>query len=123
MTMNNCRLKFADRAGPATIQCFIDGGNLVAIDSVGDPLNPVEPSTFTQVVRELDVSAALIQSNEILEVEKILKNRTETNPTTGVMTVYDDDDVTPLLTGNVFEDVAATQPYRGQGADRRDKLS
>ena len=52
----------------------------------------------------------------------ILRNRTITDPTTGTMIVYADDGVTPLLIADIFEDVDGTQPYRGQGADRRERL-
>lgn len=53
---------------------------------------------------------------------KILQNKTITNPTTGQMVVFDDDGVTPLLVANIFEDVDETQPYRGQGAEVRERL-
>ena len=56
-------------------------------------------------------------------IHKLAKNRMITNPTTGVMTVYDDDDSTVLYQGNLWEDAGATQAYRGQGAERRDRLT
>lgn len=52
----------------------------------------------------------------------ILQNKTVTDPTTGIMTVYAEDGITPILTANLYENVAATQAYRGQGADRRERL-
>jgi len=52
----------------------------------------------------------------------ILRNKTVTNPNTGVMTIYADDGVTPLLTAQLHEDVAQTQTYRGQGAEVRGRL-
>lgn len=56
-------------------------------------------------------------------ITKILRNRTETNPATGIMTVYDDDGTTPLLTANLYEDVAAATPYDGTaGSNRRNRL-
>jgi hypothetical protein len=67
--------------------------------------------------------------NELVEgdifqiISKIMKNRIETNPVTGVMTVFDDDDVTVLLTGNIYEDVLAAQIYRGRGIERRNRLT
>lgn len=42
-----------------TEQGNITGGNLVAVDDVGDPLNPVFPTAFTQVTRELSVSPSI----------------------------------------------------------------
>ena len=53
---------------------------------------------------------------------KLARNKTVTDPSTGTITVYDDDGVTPLLTAALHEDVAGSQPYRGQGADRRERL-
>jgi hypothetical protein len=56
-------------------------------------------------------------------LRKLMQNRMETNPTTGVLTIYDDDDSTPFLTGNIYEDVLASQLYRGRGIERRDRLT
>ena len=53
---------------------------------------------------------------------KILRNKTVTNPTTGEMIVFDDDGVTPLLSAALFENTDETQPYRGQGAEVRERL-
>jgi hypothetical protein len=55
-------------------------------------------------------------------IEKILRNKTVTDPTTGIMTIYDDNDVTVLFQTTVYENVAGSQTYRGQGADRKDRL-
>lgn len=55
---------------------------------------------------------------------KILKNRTETDPVTGIMTVYDDDGTTPLYTANLYTDVAGATPYAGTaGVNRRNALA
>jgi hypothetical protein len=53
---------------------------------------------------------------------KILQNKTITNPNTGQIIVFDDDGITPLLTANLFEDADGLQAYRGQGAERRERL-
>jgi len=53
----------------------------------------------------------------------ILRNRTVTDPTTGSMTVYADDDTTPLLSADLWQDAAGTVPYSGSGAERRDRLT
>lgn len=69
--------------------------------------------------------AAPIRSTGV-EVEMLLKlarNKTITDSGSGVMTVYDDDGVTPLFTAKLYEDVSGTQAYRGQGADRRERLT
>lgn len=53
----------------------------------------------------------------------ILRNKTVTDPTTGVMTVFADDGTTPLLTAQLYENAAGTQTYRGQGAEYRGRLA
>jgi hypothetical protein len=50
------------------------------------------------------------------------RNKTITDPTTGTMTVYADDGTTVLFTAPLWEDVAGTQGYQGQGAERRDRF-
>jgi hypothetical protein len=64
-----------------------------------------------------------IQLAEIDNVRKLMQNKMETNPITGILTVYDDDDITPLYSGNIYEDVLATQLYRGAGIERRNRLT
>ena len=70
----------------------------------------------------VDISG-FIEADDVRTTRKIVQNRTHTDPGTGIMTVFDDDNVSVYLQGDLFEDVAATQPYRGQGADRRDRLT
>ena len=55
-------------------------------------------------------------------VEAILRNRQVTDPSTGTVTVYDDDNATDLLMADLFADAAGTTPYDGSGAERRDRL-
>lgn len=57
----------------------------------------------------------------LTEVRKILKNKQITDPNTGVMTIFDDDD-TALLVANLFQDAAGTIPYAGAGAERRERF-
>lgn len=52
----------------------------------------------------------------------ILRNKSVTDPASGVMTIYADDGATPLLTAQLYENAGGTQPYRGQGAERRERL-
>ena len=61
------------------------------------------------------------QDARLVLVEQVLRNKFVTDPNTGVATLYDDVGV-PLLTAALSEDAAATQPYRGQGAERRERL-
>lgn len=56
-------------------------------------------------------------------LRKVLLNKQITSPTAGKLTIYDDDDTTVLLQADLFEDEGAAQRYRGQGADRRERLT
>lgn len=55
---------------------------------------------------------------------KLLRNKRITDPSTGIQTIYDDDGVTPLVAGPVWEDAAGTTPYSAtsEGVDRQDAI-
>jgi len=63
-------------------------------------------------------------ADQCADLQKVLKNRTDTDPETGIETVYDDDDETPLYVAPLYEDVAGTVPYSdtSTGINRRDRL-
>lgn len=54
---------------------------------------------------------------------KLLRNKTISDPATGILTVYDDDGVTPLLTAQLYKDAAGTENYSGTGVERRERLA
>lgn len=56
-------------------------------------------------------------------LRKLQMNKMITDDTTGILTVYDDDDITPLYSGNIYEDILAGQLYRGAGIERRERLT
>ena len=47
------------------VQCDVTGGNLVAVDAVGDPLAPVLPTAGTQVTKTASSSATLQELQDI----------------------------------------------------------
>jgi hypothetical protein len=67
--------------------------------------------------------ADVITAVEVETMRSIALNKTVTNPSTGIMTVYDEDDVTPLLEAQLHEDAAESQTYRGRGAEVRGRLA
>lgn len=89
----------------------LDGSTVIAPGSGSIQMDPGKAYTAS------DIGAAVTRT------EKWLRNKRVTNPSTGTQTVYDDDDVTVLGSGALYEDVAGTQAYRGQGADRADRLA
>lgn len=97
----------------------LDAAVSTRLATAGYTAPPTAAANATQVRSELTTELA-----QITLAKKILKNRTQTNPSTGIMTVYDDDGTTPLLTANIYEDVAGTVPYDGSsGVNRRNALS
>ncbi|KKN45879.1 hypothetical protein LCGC14_0678740 [marine sediment metagenome] len=54
-------------------------------------------------------------------MEQILRNKIVTDPVTGIMTLYDDAGGV-LLTAQLYEETGTGQAYRGQGAERRERL-
>lgn len=65
ITLRNAQLAFEARPGPTYTQCNVSGGNLVAIDDVGAPLNPISPTAFTQIVLANSSSATLSEQSAI----------------------------------------------------------
>ena len=109
---------------------FEDGQYGVA--PFGANANVLDVKVANQVSYQSQNSAGLLvtdtsglTASESAELELILKlfrNRRETDPITGQHRVFDDDDTTILVEGDLFEDVAGTTPYQGNGADRTDRL-
>jgi hypothetical protein len=60
---------------------------------------------------------------DVATAVKIVKNKSILDPDTGILTIYDDDNVTPFLIANVYESKDLSQPYRGQGVQRQEKLT
>ncbi len=57
-----------------------------------------------------------------LLIERILRNKLITDPTTGIMTLYANDGTTVLLTAQLYEGAGTGQTYQGSGAERRERL-
>ncbi len=57
--LQNAKVSFQARSAPDEILCTISGGNLVAIDSNGDSMNPIHPTAYTQVVLSQSSSATI----------------------------------------------------------------
>ena len=100
-------------SGHIIIDSTCTGGTLV-VRGVGQL---TDNSTGTTVI-----SNGLVEGEDVSLVRKILANHMETDPVTGILTIYDDDD-TVLLTAQLYEDVSQVRTYRGKGAERREKLT
>ncbi len=98
-------------------QCTVTGGNLVALDNVGNPVNPIFPTFGTQVVISQSTSAAILNLSditsdvasilsEVTRTRKFTTNRATVGPVDGAspnptvpagfirITIYEDDETT-----------------------------
>lgn len=90
------------------------GEAMAAAGSAGDPWSTTLPGSYTGS-----------QAGYLMYVmQQILRNKTKTDPATGIMTVYADDNSTVLFTANVFNDADGSTAYDGTaGINRRDRLA
>lgn len=65
VTLLNARLKFEDRSLPWVV-CNVKGGNLVAVDDLGDPIIPIEPAAYVNVVLAQSVAPTLLDQEKLL---------------------------------------------------------
>ena len=78
----------------------------------------VAVAVWAEILRGTDSASDLL-----VTLERLARNKRITDPTTGLVTVYADDDVTPLLTATAYEGTGTGQTYRGEGSERRDRLT
>ena len=64
-SLQNTKIAFEGRSGPSYVQCNISGGNLVALDSGGSSMSPIEPSAYTQIVQANSSSATQTDQDAI----------------------------------------------------------
>lgn len=78
------------------------------------------PDTPTLNAADLALITTIVQNccNAML---RVWINKMITDPVAGTWTIYADDNATPMFSGPLYEDAAATQLYRGRGAEHRGK--
>lgn len=92
------------------------GAKLNAAASGGVDLNALADAVW-------DHSDAVAVATKLALLEKIARNKSITDPATGEFVLYDDDGTTELFRVPLWEDAAGTQAYRGQGAERKERLA
>ena len=70
----NWKIKFEDRVSLTT--CVVSGGNLVAVDSNGNSMYPIEPSENTTVTIAQSSSSTMLQDSDI----DAIKSKTDNLP-------------------------------------------
>jgi hypothetical protein len=124
--INGYTVTFQDVGTPYRVECVGANHNIADVQ-VTNNVSLVIGNSAGLIVVETGVSGLTPEESALLArlvlLEKLLRNKQITNPSTGRMTVFDDDGSTVLLEGNLFEDAAGSVPYRGQGAERRERLT
>ena len=124
--INGYSITFEDTGSPYTVRLVGSNNNIFDVEN--GILNPTDGVTVVSsnsgglIVTDSSGITPQIES-DVADLRKAAFNRVHTDPSTGVMTIYDDDDATPLKSGDIYEDTGASQAYRGQGLERRNKLT
>ena len=105
-------------------RCRLDGANNNIFEEGVLIQNQVQviPSNSAGLVVTDTSGLTAAESAALIIIEKLLRNKLIISPSTGTATLYDNDSSTPLISGLQYEDEAATQLYRGQGLERRERL-
>ena len=117
-------------------------GNLVKEDVAGNPIFtapngaflPDVNRTLTQVAELSAAQLFGVSTSEfsgqgdtlgdaIVALMRISRNKMIIDPVTGLITIYEDDDTTVMFQANVYESTDTSQAYRGQGVQRRERLT
>jgi hypothetical protein len=105
-------------------------GNLFGTDPNTDVYTPTTGeysvlilNTRSNLATTVGVSGmTATESHSLTNVEKIIRNRTVTDPDSGTQFIFDDDGISIFLQAALYEDATGTQRYRGQGAQLRERL-
>lgn len=111
---------FVSTLGTYNVKVLLSVSNLV--DTVNISGGTSTAPSANQVAEAVWNHATAVDSvAKVNIISKILRNKAITDPVTGKMTIYDDDG-SVLLVANVFEDKSGLVPYRGKGAERRERF-
>lgn len=100
-------------------------GNFFPFDT-SIPLYESNPaSNDTVLIRSVVSPQSITDASAVADLallKQFALNKLHTDPITGKITLFSDDGLTVLLEGFLFEDIAGLIPYRGKGAERRDRM-
>ena len=122
--INGYTVEFEDDGTPAghyVVSCVGANHNLADV-KVANGTSLIIGNSAGLIVSETGTSGLTPdEAADLALLRKIHTNRFITDPGTGKLMVYDDDDTTVVLDADIFEDAAGATPYRGDGLERRDK--
>lgn len=121
--INGYTITFQDVGSPYTVRCVGANHNIADVKNVNQ-VSLIIGNSAGLIVVETGVSGLTAgESATLTMIEKLARNKNVTDPVSGKHKVYDNDNTTVLVQADLFEDAAGTQPYRGQGAERRERLA
>ena len=118
--------RFVDAAGGdavarTTVGVYEIGGGAYGVQA------PLPPASALSIEWDTGEATPIYAHEDLLNYfnKKALINRRQTDPGTGQQTIFEEDDSTVMVVGDVFEDVAGTTPYSAtaEGIDRADRMS
>lgn len=111
-----------DRTG-ATVVARTTAG-ISEIGSTGQYVIDIIPASTTIVILwDTGGGTPIFASNCLEDINTaLLRNRQETDPGTGIRTIYDNTGVA-LYTAAIFQDVAGAVPYSGGGINRTNRFT
>lgn len=115
--LDNWQVKFADRAGPSEVQCFISGGNLVG----GIASNPIAVSSYVRVVQISSSAATIAKSETDANLFYAIESLRKTHRGVGKFIYWDpvngNNTATGLAAGSAVKDFAVAQSLATNGAN------
>ena len=123
----NGGIRLENKTGADAISIDMNSGQVQVADSCATATSPIylrgtAKWTNRDTYIGTNVEDELVDGKEMVVLRKIMRNKMVTDPNTGIMTVYDDDGVTVLLSCNIYEDTSLAQAYRGRGMEVRERL-
>lgn len=103
--------------------CYVKMTQAAAYSVTSAGGGSVAPTATEVAIEVWRHASALDLLDRVQLAEAILRNKQVTDPVTGIMTVFDVDGVTPLLQAQLYEGIDTGVPYRGAGAERRERLA
>lgn len=100
-------------------------GNLFPADTTLTAFESNPLSNDTVLIRSVVSPQSITDASAVADLALLKQfqlNKLHTDPITGKIELYSNDGLTVILEGFLFEDIAGTIPYRGRGAERRDKM-
>ena len=74
LVLNDALVAFEARAGPTWSECTISGGNLIAVDSAGVIMWPIEPTDYVNVAFRQSTAPGLVEGVELEGADWLTRN-------------------------------------------------